>query len=204
MAVSLVAALTCIVFHEMSHGLTAALLGDKTAKQMGRLSFNPLRHIDPVGILAFVFLGFGWAKPVQIDPRNFKNPKAGMALTALAGPVSNFILAAIFLFVLGVLLHYFGAAALVSEMTARIAYFSIVLGIFNLVPVPPLDGSKILFAVASDELWAKLMRYERYGFILLIILIMLPATGNLLSAASTTVFNWMLNITAFSNQLFSA
>ncbi|NLA85999.1 MAG: site-2 protease family protein, partial [Clostridiales bacterium] len=105
--ISLAAALLCISFHEMSHGFMSYKLGDNTAKSMGRLTLNPLRHIDVVGLLAFVFLGFGWAKPVQIDPRNFKNPKRDMALSALAGPVSNFLMAVVFLFLLGIVIPFY-------------------------------------------------------------------------------------------------
>ena len=199
--INLIAALTCIILHEMSHGYVAYLLGDKTAKEMGRLSLNPLKHIDPIGLLAFVILKFGWAKPVQIDPRNFKNPKRGMALSALAGPVTNFLLAILVLFIFGFVFPFISYGGFVYMLFLRTAYFSVVLGIFNLVPIPPLDGSKVLFAVASDELWAKLMRYERYGFILLLILIMLPATGNLLGTAAMTVFNWLAGVADFSSHL---
>jgi Zn-dependent protease len=201
MLISLIAALTCIILHEMSHGFVASLLGDKTAKNMGRLSFNPLKHIDPIGLLAFVFIGFGWAKPVQIDPRNFKNPKLGMAISALAGPVSNFILAVFVLFVLGFFVPFVNQDSFVLLLLIRIAYFSVVLGIFNLVPIPPLDGSKVLYAVASDELWLKLLRYERYGFIVLLILIMIPTTGKLLGTAASAVFTWLAGIVQFSSHL---
>ncbi|SHH51034.1 Zn-dependent protease (includes SpoIVFB) [Sporobacter termitidis DSM 10068] len=202
MAISLVAALACIIFHELSHGYIAYRLGDKTAKEMGRLTLNPLKHIDPIGLLAFVLLKFGWAKPVQVDPRNFKNPKRGMAITALAGPASNFVLAVLMMFILGFVLPFLKPDSIILELLFRVASFSIVLGIFNLVPLPPLDGSKILFAAASDELWMKLMRYERYGFIVLLVLVMLPATSNLLGKATNAVFYWLFeHVTLFSAHL---
>ena len=113
----------------------------------------------------------------------------------------NFLLAAVVLFVFGFILPFTSQDSFIYALFVRIAYFSVVLGIFNLVPIPPLDGSKVLFAVASDELWLKLMRYERYGFILLLALIMFPATGTLLSTAARTVFTWLAGITEFSSHL---
>lgn len=201
MLINLIAALTCIILHEISHGYVALALGDKTAREQGRLTLNPLKHIDPIGLLAFVVFKFGWAKPVQIDPRNFKNPKRGMALSALAGPVSNFVLAVLVFFIFGFIMPFIKQSSFVYYLFIRTAYFSVVLGIFNLVPIPPLDGSKILFAFASDELWMKLMRYERYGFILLLVLIMIPATSNLIGTAAISVFNWLAGVATFSAHL---
>lgn len=199
---SLVAAMTCIMIHEISHGFAALLLGDKTAKQMGRLSLNPLKHIDPIGLLAFAIFRFGWAKPVQIDPRNFKNPKSGMALTALAGPLSNIVLALLMMLILGFVLPFVSTSSLIVLLLERIASISIFLGVFNLVPIPPLDGSKVLFAVASDALWVKLMRFEQYGFIVLLVLITIPATSALLNKATSAVFLWMFHtVTAFAYHL---
>ncbi len=202
--ISVAAALLCITFHEMSHGFVSYKLGDSTAKSMGRLSLNPLRHLDPIGFLMFVFAGFGWAKPVQIDPRNFKNPKRGMAISALAGPVSNFIMAVVFMFLLGLLVPFLAdsfAGNIVLDIITMTAQFSVFLGIFNLIPVPPLDGSKILFAVASDELYYKLMRYERYGFILLLLVILWNRRTNFLGIVSGAVMGWLSNITLFSYNL---
>lgn len=200
-AISLVAALLCISFHEMSHGFVSNKLGDSTAKSMGRLTLNPLKHIDPVGLIAFVFFGFGWAKPVQIDPRNFKKPKRDMAISALAGPVSNFLMAVVFLFVLGFvypLLNQSTVGSVVLDVIYMTATFSVVLGIFNLIPVPPLDGSKVLFAVASDELYFKLMKYERYGFVLLLVVIFINSKTGFLSIATDAVMNQLYHITQFS------
>lgn len=202
--ISVAAALLCITFHEMSHGFVSYKLGDSTAKSMGRLSLNPLRHLDPIGFLMFVFVGFGWAKPVQIDPRNFKNPKRGMAISALAGPVSNFVMAVVFMFLLGLLVPFLAdsiAGNVVLDIITMTAQFSVFLGIFNLIPVPPLDGSKILFAVASDELYYKLMRYERYGFILLMLVIIWNRRTNFLGIVSGAVMGWLSNITLFSYNL---
>jgi Zn-dependent protease len=201
-----VAALLSLSFHELSHGFVSYKLGDSTAKTMGRLTLNPLRHIDVFGFLAFVLAGFGWAKPVQVDPRNFKKPKRDMAITALAGPISNFIIAVIFLFILGLIIPFL-TESFVSKVALDIIYMtatlSVTLGIFNLIPVPPLDGSKILFAVASDELYYKLMRFERYGFILLLLVILWNGQTHFLSNASDAVMGVLFNITRVSHDLMT-
>ncbi|WP_316610609.1 site-2 protease family protein [uncultured Ruminococcus sp.] len=139
-------------FHEWAHAQTAYLLGDKGIKQRGRLSLNPLSHIDPVGALAMLFIGFGWAKPVPVDARYFKNPKVGMAITAFMGPVANLIAALAGLFVFHTLWcivpTFFTAGGFGSYVLAFLQFYIIVnvnLAVFNLLPIPPLDGSKILF-----------------------------------------------------------
>ncbi len=172
--ISIIPALFCIIIHELSHGYVAYRLGDNTAKDMGRLTLNPIKHLDVFGLLSMMFIGIGWAKPVPIDPRNFKNPKRGMAISSLAGPVSNLLLACVALFIYGVLLIPLTGGVVgdvILRMVQRLAIFSIMLGIFNLLPIPPMDGSKVFFAIASDELYFKLMRYERYGFIIILILV---------------------------------
>lgn len=205
--ISLVAALLCISIHEMSHGFVSYKLGDNTAKSMGRLTLNPIKHIDLFGLLAFVFFGFGWAKPVQIDPRNFKRPKRDMALAALAGPVSNFILAVFMLFLLGVLFPFLKNSTtgqIILDIVYLTAAFSVTLGIFNLIPVPPLDGSKVLFAVASDELYGKLMRFERFGYIFLLIVIFINYRSNFLGVASHAVMNHLASVSQLSYRLVNA
>lgn len=168
------------IVHEYAHGWMANQLGDPTAKYAGRLSLNPKSHIDPWGtlILPFVlFLGtggrflFAYAKPVPYNPYNLKNQKWGPALVAVAGPAANLILALIF----GLLVRYM---PLTSQFLANmvgflsiIVYANVLLAVFNLVPIPPLDGSKILFAVLPDSLWQVRQMLERYGFIILIVFI---------------------------------
>lgn len=171
MALRILAVLLCIVFHELSHGFAAYLLGDPTAKRMHRLSLNPIRHIDPFGAIMMVAVGFGWAKPVPINPGYFKNPKSGMAITALAGPLSNFIMAflgtALYQFSIG---RYYGGGSVSTYWLDFLAMFillNIGLGIFNLIPFPPLDGSKVLGAVLPERLYFGFMRYEKYGIIIL-------------------------------------
>ena len=177
MAVIVAASLLCITVHETCHGLVALWLGDQTAKRQGRLSLNPLRHVDPMGLVMMALVRFGWAKPVPIDMRNFRNPKTGMALTALGGPVSNVILALVAMLLRACLYPSYlvsGTPVLSYGMLflEYVAVLSAGLAVFNLFPVPPLDGSKVLFAVLPSHWYRKLMRYERYGMILLAVLLL--------------------------------
>ena len=164
-----IAALLCISFHEMGHGFAAWCLGDETAKRQGRVSMNPLHHIDPLGLILLVTAGFGWAKPVPVDMRHFRHPKSGMALTALAGPLSNFLMGWAALGGASLLYHFalkqIITVQLYSHLFAlliQIAVLSVGLGMFNLIPFPPLDGSKILFSLLPDRIYYFILRYERY------------------------------------------
>ena len=148
-----------MTLHEFSHGYAAYKLGDDTAKRAGRLTLNPLRSLDPLGLVMLLVFHFGWAKPVPVNMFRFKNPKRGMALTALAGPMCNLVLAVVFMF-------FYGLA---------------------FIPLSPLDGSKVLYAFMRAEAYYKLMRYEKYGSIVLFALV---ATGVLGRPLSTAV-NWL-------------
>ena len=138
------AVLLCLTVHETCHGLAAYALGDPTAKSMHRLSLNPLHHIDWFGLFMMLAAGFGWAKPVPVDPRYFKKPKEGMALTALAGPVSNFLLALLLIFISKLIYLYAPYTVVMGAVFTFCLYtaapLSIGLGLFNLIPIPPLDG----------------------------------------------------------------
>lgn len=171
----LAAVFLCLTIHETCHGLAAYALGDPTAKRAHRLSLNPLRHIDWIGFVMMIVAGFGWAKPVPVNPNYFKKPKQGMAITALAGPVSNFVLALLLL--LAARLVYLRALATgtlpetLFTFLVNTASLSVGLGLFNLVPVPPLDGSKVVAVLLPDRAYNWLMRYEQFGMVLLVIII---------------------------------
>jgi len=198
--ISIIPALICITFHETCHGLTAYALGDPTAKRAGRLSLNPIKHIDWMGLAMMVVFKFGWAKPVPVNMRNFKNPKRGMAVTALAGPLSNVLLSVVMLGIYGPLyiLVAFGYGGSVLPVLVRMigttAYLSLALAVFNLIPVPPLDGSKVLYSVISDEKYMKLMIYERYGMILMLILVSTGILGTPLSFVTESAFDMLFPI----------
>ncbi len=199
-ALRVLAVLLCLTVHETCHGLAAYALGDPTARDRRRLSLNPLRHIDWLGLAMMLFAGFGWAKPVPVDPRYFKKPKQGMALTALAGPVSNLLLA--FLAMLfchkvldGLVMVEDGAAYLLYIfLHLYAAPLSIGLGLFNLLPIPPLDGAKVLGAFLPDRTYFGLMRYERYGMFLLLALSWFGVTGDLISGAIQGVYWFFLEL----------
>ena len=186
----------CLTVHETCHGLAAYALGDPTAKRQHRLSFNPLRHIDWLGFASMLIVGFGWAKPVPVDMRYFKKPKQGMALTALAGPVSNFLMAILFLFPIRWI--YWNATATAFTLWLYNFLFNVVilnigLGLFNLLPIPPLDGSKVLFALLPDRMYWKLMRYERYGMLVLLVLVVFDVGSDFLSRGILWVFSALWN-----------
>ncbi len=167
--------------HEFAHGYSANLLGDKTAKSEGRLSLNPLRHLDPVGTAAILFCGFGWAKPVPVNANNFSKPKRDMALVALAGPVSNLVLALIGICLLKINLILLpvltsGAYLPSHEFITIFTYFSIIninLAVFNLIPIPPLDGSRLVTYFIPQPYYNLLMRYEIFGTVLVMALLFL-------------------------------
>lgn len=207
--VAVIPSLLCITLHELSHGAVAYMLGDDTAKRAGRLTLNPIRHIDPWGLVMMVLFHFGWAKPVPVNMYKFKKPRQGMALTALAGPMANLVIAVVFLFLYGLLyrpLYLDADSALlraVLEMVYTTAYLSLTLAVFNLIPISPLDGSKILFSFLSDSAYDKLMRYERYGMIVLMLLVVTGGLSGTLSAATGWVYDKLFFIAEFGFDLVS-
>ena len=197
MVTRLAAVLLCLTVHESCHGLAAYALGDPTARREHRLSLNPLRHIDWFGLLMMFVAGFGWAKPVPVNTNYFKKPKQGMALTALAGPVSNFLLALLMLLAARIFCDvaaYSEANQRILDFLLMVALLSIGLGLFNLLPIPPLDGSKVLFAVLPDGAYNQLMRYERYGMLLLFALVFFDVGSSAFSAAIEWVFELFCRI----------
>lgn len=194
-------ALICVTLHELAHGLVAYRLGDTTARDAGRLSLNPIRHLDWMGLLMMVVFHFGWAKPVPVNMYRFKNPKRGMAITALAGPLMNVLITVVFLFFYGLLYAKLDHSGFILRTIAATAYLSISLAIFNLIPISPLDGSKVLFSLLPDRQYAALMHYERYGMLLMLALVATGVLGRPLSTACSWVFNKLLIIANWSNGL---
>lgn len=187
--------LFALTIHECSHGFAAKLMGDPTAYNLGRLTINPAKHLDPIGTLMMMLVGFGWAKPVPVNPRYFKKVKAGMIITSLAGPLSNilagyifyvgaFLIARFYAFPVGaygiMMLSSFGTAdyLMYTLYLLFIVGFSMNIGLalFNLLPIPPLDGSKILFAILPGKYYFKIMQYEKY---ISLVVILLLVTGSL-------------------------
>jgi len=187
--------LLALTVHETAHGYMAYKLGDPTAKSMGRLSLNPLKHLDPFGTLMMLLVGFGWAQPVPIDARYFKKPKRDMALTALAGPASNIILAFIGLLLYRVLYAVFVAANIGGTIASVILLFfnvfyilNLSFAVFNLLPIPPLDGSRAFLIFLPDKYYFGIMRYERY----IMLALMLAMITGILDTPLSALINLIL------------
>lgn len=190
--------------HEFFHGYAAYKLGDGTAKYMGRLNLKPSSHLDPIGAVCLFLFGFGWANPVPVNPANFKikSRKLGMVITSLAGPLSNLLLAFVALLLLNImnLFSYnatglFGSAvSVLNAVFISLVYMNVGLAVFNLLPIPPLDGSKILSAVLPGRIYFRIMQYERYGFIILLLILNLPVFSNLLLMAQSGIIRFFIGI----------
>jgi len=172
--------LFALTLHEFAHGFVAYRLGDPTARDAGRLTLNPLKHLDPLGTIAFFFIKFGWAKPVPINPNYFQNPKKDMLWVALAGPVTNLALAMISalltkgIWLLANVLPYSVTTEAIlvplNSMLIASVWINLVLAIFNFLPIPPLDGSRILLGLLPNDLALSYLRLERYGFLIIMVL----------------------------------
>ncbi len=212
--------LLSLSFHEASHAFISYKLGDPTARNFGRVTLNPLKHLDPIGFIAMLTIGFGWAKPCPVNTRNFRNPKKGFALSSLAGPVSNMILALGFTVLMAIFYLIYLIVAIVRGLAEPPVfvdyiqmflyygiYLNVSLAIFNFLPVPPLDGSRILGLILPDKVYYAFLKYERYigiGFAMLVIIlsqfnisiidfVVSPVT-NLFCSIATLPINWIADL----------
>lgn len=184
--------LIALTIHEFSHAYSAYLLGDTTAKQYGRLTLNPLSHIDIVGFLMLIFFRFGWAKPVPINPNNFSNRKMGYFIVSIAGPLSNIILAIIFTLIMGISIRL-QLNPYIFNMLYSAIFINLVLAVFNLFPIPPLDGSKILLAILPDHMEYKYYQLQKYSYILLFALVYFRVINRVLFPIVNFIFNVLMS-----------
>lgn len=178
--------------HEYAHALVATKLGDPTPRLQGRLSLNPMRHIDFFGALMIVLVGFGYAKPVSVNPRNFKNPKTGMAWTALAGPGANLLMALLFLLCKNLVFAFMPAGVLRTAILYFLIFaasINVGLAVFNLLPIPPLDGSRLLQLFIPQKYYFKFMQYERYIILLVFALLFFNVLSRPLGWLQSVVYN---------------
>lgn len=202
------AILLALTVHETAHGYAAYKLGDPTARNFGRLSLNPLKHLDPIGTLMMLIFGFGWAKPVPINTRYFKKPRRDMAITAVAGPLSNIALSfvGLFLFMVCQKLLFSSVIGGNTFSYALLLFLSVFytlnlyLGLFNLIPVPPMDGSRLLFVFLPDRYYFGLMKYERYIMMAMMLLLFTGVINVPLSYAASAIetgMRWIISLLPF-------
>lgn len=189
----ILALLVAIIGHEIAHGYVAYLNGDTTAKRDGRLSINPINHVDPLGLVCMVIFRFGWAKAVPINPYAFRKRKLGMITVSLAGVVYNLVMAFIFSGVFAYLYFHPTDSNFIQLLVENLLWYNIMLGIFNLVPLPPLDGSKVLASFLPRSWEDKFYQYEKYAYVLLLVAIFSGAIDKVLGPILNGLINYFLN-----------
>lgn len=201
--------LIALTFHEFCHGWVSDKLGDPTPRMTGRMTLNPLAHLDPVGALLMVLTGFGWAKPVEINPSCYKNPKTGMAITAAAGPLSNFVLACLSMLVytVFVIIEYktglfSGSMDMIARILVMFAQTNLCFMVFNIIPIPPLDGSRVLGIFLSNRAYFKLQQFERYSFLLIIALSIAGVFDKIIGTGVSVVLAGILSVCQAMANLF--
>lgn len=188
------ALLVSLILHENAHGVTALYMGDTTAKDSGRLSLNPLKHLSPLGTLSLLIFHFGWAKPVPINPYNFRKKKLGNFLVSISGIITNFLLAFIFLVIFNFVISKVDANPYLILFVKSMVQYNVLLGVFNLIPLPPLDGSKIVMTFLPDKVNYKLLSVERYTNMILIALIFTGAISKVVLYMSDFVLKFMYGL----------
>jgi Zn-dependent protease len=193
-------ALISLPIHEFAHGYVSWKFGDPTAKEQGRLTLNPFKHLDPVGFLLLLFVRFGWAKPVPINPMYYKNRRLGMVCVSLAGPLANFLVALLVTVIYGLCAKFMTVTAFADYLFTALSYFiqiNAALAIFNLIPIPPLDGSKILMCALPHSVAYRYASIERYGFIIILALSFTSILSRVIEFFMEyilTFFNWIIRL----------
>lgn len=200
---SLPAVLIALSFHEWAHAYAAYKLGDPTARNLGRMTVNPFKHMDPIGFILLILVRFGWARPVPVNPRNFSHPKRDNVIVSLAGIVTNFILALIALLVIFILMLIEFESQIISSILWNIFFLNLSLMIFNIIPIPPLDGYRVLESVLMRRVGPKPFFYlQRYGSLILLVLLVTGVLSNVLSFVVNAIADGLIAAYAWIFSLF--